>query len=117
MAENGMQGLLAMAVFKDFNVYALGIFRAQTPREFHFAVNGIVVPDEAAHKPHYEDRTIPRAPRSGFTAARSCKRGGDPMRGDERGKQNNESRYPAANPARQPRENHTRYDDISFCEA
>ncbi len=96
-----MQGLLAMAVFKDFNVYALGIFRAQTPREFHFAANGIVVPDEAAHKPDYDDRRIPRAPRSGFPATRSFKWGGGPMGREERGKQNNERRDPPANPAHQ----------------
>src|SRR6266481_5055902 len=50
-----MQCLVAVAVFKNFNVRAFGVFLAQTSGEFHFAVNDIVMPDEAPHKTDHDD--------------------------------------------------------------
>ncbi len=55
-----MQCLVAAAVFKNFNVHAFGVFLAQTSGEFHFAVNNIVMPDEATHKTDHNDGRVLR---------------------------------------------------------
>src|SRR5882724_12210252 len=88
MLKDGLQGLLTMAVFEDLDVDTFWKFLAQTGREFHFAVDGVVVPDEAAYKTDNDDGRMVGASWFQFTAPRIFKRAGHSLR---RGEQSKES--------------------------